>query len=321
MSQRARAEGAPPPSPECIALAKFLRYNTALKNRVGVINGKRVEFFKGRSYVFYLLNLGKGKRVIRELLSDAYKKKAQKTPLLPKIDTREQAVAAFRLLQTSLLALRVEKVGAHHGHDHEHTDPQKKKKEKGDKDKKKKKKKKKKSPTTEKQKPPQNLSIQRDQSAFADDDYFAWFYETTQLQTILGGIGIIVVVFGAILFPLWPPILRTVAWYLSMALLGFIAGIAVIAVIRLILFIITVFALPPGIWLFPNLFEDVGFFESFVPLWAWQKQPKSKRKKGVIAGGEKKDVTTAGEVPKPSVVVSSDQKRLHTTVEDGSDDE
>ena len=47
MSQKARAEGAPPPSPECIALAKFLRYNAELKNRVGVVNGKRVEFFKG----------------------------------------------------------------------------------------------------------------------------------------------------------------------------------------------------------------------------------------------------------------------------------
>ena len=47
MSQKEKADGAPPPSPECIALAKFLRYNPALKNRVGVINGKRVEFFKG----------------------------------------------------------------------------------------------------------------------------------------------------------------------------------------------------------------------------------------------------------------------------------
>ena len=266
---------------------------------------------------FNVLTLGKGKRVIRELLSDAYKKKTQKSPLLPKIDTREQAIAAFRLLQASLLALRVEKVGAHHGHDHEQTDPPKKKKEKGDKDKKKKKKK---SPTTEKPKPPQNLSIQRDQSSFADEDYFAWFYETTQLQTILGGIGIVIVVFGAILFPLWPPILRTAVWYLSIALLGLVMGIVVIAIIRLILFIITMFAVPPGIWLFPNLFEDVGFFESFVPLWGWQKQPKSKKKKGVTAGEEKNSAVT-GRTPKPSVVSGDEQKSLHTTVEDASDDD
>jgi len=47
MSQKARADGVPPPSPQGIALAKFLRYNAALKNRVGSLNGKRVEFFKG----------------------------------------------------------------------------------------------------------------------------------------------------------------------------------------------------------------------------------------------------------------------------------
>jgi len=46
-AQKASAEGAPPPSPECIALAKYLRHNPALKSRVGVINGKRVDFFKG----------------------------------------------------------------------------------------------------------------------------------------------------------------------------------------------------------------------------------------------------------------------------------
>ena len=209
--------------------------------------------------------------------------------------------------------MRVEKVSAHHGHDHEHTDTPKKKKDKDGKQKKKKK-----TATQEKQKPPPNLEIQRDQSSFADEDYFAWFYETTQLQTILGGIGIVIVVFGAILFPLWPPILRTAVWYLSIALLGFIAGIAVIAVVRLILFIITMFALPPGIWLFPNLFEDVGFFESFVPLWGWQKQPKSKKKKGLTAANEEK---RAPGIPKPPIVLGEEPKSLHTTVEDASDEE
>jgi translocation protein SEC62 len=246
-------------------------------------------------------------------LSDAYKKKAQKSKsLLPKIETREEAIAAFRQLQASLLALRVEKVSAHHGHDHEHTDTPKKKKDKDGK-----KKKKKKPASQEKLKPPQNLEVQRDQSlSFAEEHYFAWFYETTQLQTILGGIGIVIVVFGAILFPLWPPILRIGAWYVSIMGLGFVAAIVVIAIIRLILFIITMFALPPGIWLFPNLFEDVGFFESFVPLWGWQKVPKAKKKKGVTAANE-----ASGGIPKPPAVLGEEGKSLKTTVEDASDEE
>jgi translocation protein SEC62 len=52
---------------------------------------------------------------------------------------------------------------------------------------------------------------------------------------------------------------------------GFIGFLIVLAIIRLIVFAITVFTHKPGIWLFPNLFEDVGFFESFVPVWAWHK--------------------------------------------------
>jgi translocation protein SEC62 len=232
---------------------------------------------------------------------------------LPNINTRDEAVAAFRRLQASLLALRVTKVSAHHGHDHEHTDPPKKKK---DDDTKKKKKKKK---ASDKPKPAQNLSIERDQASFADSDYFAWFFETTQLQTILGGIGIVVVVFGAILFPLWPPILRTAVWYLSIALLGLIGAIAVIAVIRLMLFIITMFTLSPGIWLFPNLFEDVGFFESFVPLWAWQKKPKAKKKLQKVITDEKKAPVLPK--PPPNVAAEMKQKSLHPTVEDASDEE
>src|SRR5271156_2429940 len=301
MASKVRAEGAPPATPEGIAIAKFLRYNSALKNRTGVYNGKRVEFFKGTNPhgKQNLTNSLSGKRVVRLLLSDAYKKKAsKKKSILPKIETREEAIAAFRLLLAPLLVLRVQKVSAHEGHDHhhghDHSKPDKPKDKEG------KKKKKKKAKSSQKPKAPPHLKIQQDQSGFNDDDYFAWFYDTTQLQTILGGIGIVIAVFGAILFPLWPPILRTAVWYLSILLLGLIGGIVVIAIARLILFVITMFAVPPGIWLFPNLFEDVGFFESFVPLWAWHKLPKSKMKKvGVQKKGAEKPapVTVKAETP------------------------
>lgn len=72
------------------------------------------------------------------------------------------------------------------------------------------------------------------------------------------------------LFPLWPLFLRQGVWYLSMGMLGLIGLFFAMAIVRLILFIITIFAAPPGLWLYPNLFEDVGFFDSFRPVWAWQ---------------------------------------------------
>jgi len=104
---------------------------------------------------------------------------------------------------------------------------------------------------------------------FNDEFYYAWLYEGSQLRSVLGGIGLLIAVLTLVLFPLWPPVLRNGAWYVSVAGLGFLGFLFVLAIIRLILFVITFIVLPPGVWLFPNLFEDVGFVESFIPLWAW----------------------------------------------------
>ncbi|KAH8632161.1 hypothetical protein IG631_13844 [Alternaria alternata] len=51
------------------------------------------------------------------------------------------------------------------------------------------------------------------------------------------------------------------------------------AIVRLIIFMVTIFAVPPGLWLYPNLFEDVGFFDSFRPVWAWQETPEDVKAK------------------------------------------
>jgi translocation protein SEC62 len=76
-------------------------------------------------------------------------------------------------------------------------------------------------------------------------------------------------VIAIVLFPLWPLFMRQGVWYLSMGVLGLIGLFFGMAIVRLILFIITMFTVSPGLWLYPNLFEDVGFFDSFRPLWAW----------------------------------------------------
>ncbi|RVD90628.1 translocation protein SEC62-like [Tubulinosema ratisbonensis] len=70
-----------------------------------------------------------------------------------------------------------------------------------------------------------------------------------------------------VMFKLWPANLKHYASYTSYPIIGFIIFLVVVAIIRLIFFIITFFFNPPGIWIFPNFFADVGFFESFVPLW------------------------------------------------------
>lgn len=82
--------------------------------------------------------------------------------------------------------------------------------------------------------------------------------------------GALVVIMAVVMFPLWPVKLRIGVWYLSMGMLGLIGLFFGMAIFRAILFAVTYFAVPPGLWLYPNLFEDVGFFDSFRPVWGWQ---------------------------------------------------
>ena len=63
-----------------------------------------------------------------------------------------------------------------------------------------------------------------------------------------------------------------------MGCLGLLGLFFAMAIFRLILFVITMFAVPPGLWLYPNLFEDVGFFDSFKPLWGWQETAEDKKR-------------------------------------------
>ncbi|POW12951.1 hypothetical protein PSHT_07918 [Puccinia striiformis] len=114
---------------------------------------------------------------------------------------------------------------------------------------------------------------------FDGENYYAWLYDGNQLMVIAGAALMVLVVLAGVMFPLWPMSLRIGVWYLSMAALGFVGLFFVIAIIRLILYIITWLAVSPGIWLFPNLFEDVGFVDSFIPLWSWDIPPSKKVKK------------------------------------------
>jgi translocation protein SEC62 len=186
---------------------------------------------------------------MRALQSPAYEKARRKNVLLPAVTDRASAEATFKLLPLSLLALRVRKVdgeGDEPGHEgHSHGKPAKRIKGLW------------------------TVEIVQQQEA-EEDMYYMWLYEGPQWRQRAYAIGALAGVMTLVMFPLWPLKLRQGAWYLSMAFFGLIILFFVMAIVRLILFLITMFTHPPGLWLFPNLFEDVGFIESFIPLWAWQ---------------------------------------------------
>ena len=113
-------------------------------------------------------------------------------------------------------------------------------------------------PTGNSSSSPKALNIISEQM-FSSEEYYAWFYEGSQWTTYAGGVLMVVIMLAGVMFPLWPSIMRLGVWYLSMAVLGFVGLFFAIAIVRLIFYIITVIVASPGIWIFPQLFADVGF--------------------------------------------------------------
>ncbi|KAH6607430.1 translocation sec62 [Trichoderma cornu-damae] len=193
----------------------------------------------------------KVKRALRALQSPAYEKARKKNPLLPEITDRASLENTFKLLPLSMLALRVSKLERQPG-----PNGKKPKRVKGQ----------------------WNVRIEQQQEA-KEDMYYVWLWEGSQVKRQLYAALALVIIFAVVLYPLWPLKLRQGVYYLSWGMLGVLGLFFAMAIFRVILFCVTYFAVPPGLWLYPNLWEDVSFMDSFRPVWAWHETEKSKKKK------------------------------------------
>lgn len=234
----------------------------------------------------------KVKRAIRALHSPAYEKARKKNPLLPEVKDRVTAENTLKMLPLSMLALRVSKVDPHEGHGHG-----KKKAVKG----------------------LWTVKVEPQQEA-RDDYHYVFLYEGSQWKNKLYAGGALGLILAVVFFPLWPYHLRLGVWYLSMGMLGLLGLFFAMAIFRLILFLVTMFVAPPGFWLYPNLFEDVGFFDSFKPLWAWhedeltiKKRKKEERQKKKARREAKANGTFQTGTPKKAVEASSPSEETDTS--------
>ncbi|KAJ9107930.1 hypothetical protein QFC19_002673 [Naganishia cerealis] len=112
------------------------------------------------------------------------------------------------------------------------------------------------------------LALAKEQG-FDPAAYYVWLMAGSPLSTYIGSAAMVVVILASVMFPLWPPIMRQGVSYLSMGVLGLIGLFIAVAVVRLVVWMATRLVLKKAIWWFPNLFEDVGFVDSFIPFWAW----------------------------------------------------
>lgn len=110
------------------------------------------------------------------------------------------------------------------------------------------------------------LSISKNVNA---SDYYMWAEESRDYLTIILGLLVVTLVLGLFMYRIWPPWLKLLGKYVEYLIIAFFVFILLLAAIRLIVFGITYVFKYPGLWIFPNLFSDCGFFESFVPAYSW----------------------------------------------------
>ncbi|VEL26173.1 unnamed protein product [Protopolystoma xenopodis] len=100
---------------------------------------------------------------------------------------------------------------------------------------------------------------------------YVWLYEPPPgLFNWLAGAGLLIGIILCCLFPLWPPQLRLLAYYLLLVASGLLGLILLIALVRAVVFAFVYLATlgRRRFWLLPNFFADCGFKDSFKPAWS-----------------------------------------------------
>ncbi|GFN91780.1 translocation protein sec62 [Plakobranchus ocellatus] len=292
------------PTKEEYAVAKFLRFN--LPSREGKLHGMEVHCFFGNAAVDKLLES---------------KWSAAKNAKEPLFTNRMSCVAYLvRLLEKGLFH-RAERDKRKKDKDEKDKGKKKKKdreekeegtveeevrERKGKKDKKGKKEveaieesaeqkaeaEKKTEKKDEKKKKEKRLRlVMPDQQFFEDsDEVYVWIYDPVKAKNFFIGLLMVLGAIALCMFPLWPPEVRIGVYYISLSAAGFVGFILSLVVVRLILFC-CIWILTLGrhhFWFLPNLTEDVGFFDSFKPLYKHDYVPKEDNQKAIQDSDKKR---------------------------------
>lgn len=124
---------------------------------------------------------------------------------------------------------------------------------------------------------PNSVDILTGRSVHVTDTYM-WAEDKVNHWNLIMGITIVSIFLVLVMFQMWPIWMRRSVAYLKYPIFAFIGFLVIAGVVRLIVYSITMFTHPPGLWILPNLFADCGFFESFVPLYSWEGEDVSHKK-------------------------------------------
>uniref|UniRef100_A0A8C2GXY8 Translocation protein SEC62 n=1 Tax=Cyprinus carpio TaxID=7962 RepID=A0A8C2GXY8_CYPCA len=162
------------------------------------------------------------------------------------------------------------------------------------------------------------LEPHEDQLFLDGNEVYFWIYDPVHFKTFAMGLILVIAVIAATLFPLWPAEMRVGVYYLSVAAGCFVASILLLAVARCILFLF-IWLVTGGrhhFWFLPNLTADVGFIDSFRPLYTHEyKGPRSSSKKSSSEKSDNKGADSSKAQKSDSEDKSDSEKK------DGDEDE
>lgn len=164
------------------------------------------------------------------------------------------------------------------------------------------------------------LELHEDQAFFDSiNEFYVWIYSPTTIKQYIMGALLVIGCIAVCLFPLWPAEVRTGVYYLSMVLASLLGVLLSLAVIKYIIFA-GVWLLTMGkikFWLLPNLTEDVGFIESFIPLYTLELTNKKKTDKNNENKNDKDDKETT----KKDDSVEDNKKNLESNTVESAETE
>lgn len=247
------------------AIIHWVRKNVATKT-TKFLHSHKVEYFGGSKAVDALVKDS-------PWCAEKVKEGSQHT-----FDSRERAIEFMDLMLKHKMFHRARKIPVHS--EKKKNKKGKEKEEKTDTDREETDAKENKAADDKKKKRKIRLDMHLDQVFLDSQDAYVWLYDPTPWYYWIGGTAIVLGIIAICLFPLWPPVMRKGVHYLSIAAAGFLVFIIVLGIVKYIIFAL-LFALSGGklkFWIFPNLTEDVGFLESFRPLYDYTYTGKVKQK-------------------------------------------
>ncbi|CAL1580375.1 unnamed protein product [Knipowitschia caucasica] len=168
------------------------------------------------------------------------------------------------------------------------------------------------------------LELHDDQLFLDGNEVYVWIYDPVHFKTFAMGLILVIAVIAATLFPLWPAEMRVGVYYLSVAAGCFVASILLLAVARCILFLF-IWLFSGGrhhFWFLPNLTADVGFIDSFRPLYTHEyKGPKSSSSKKAAQDKSEDDKASCSSPSSAALAPKSDSDKSDSEKKDDEDDD